>query len=167
MKTLSQYLAGANTLQSLLTQVQSDTMNMPYNYTIAKKYIARWEGENAVPFFRRILKYDPENQTGYHEEIHCYMGIYEARFNKNPDPLEKYMYQTTNPDFIRMSYDYLIRYYKQAEDFNKLTEIFDFGVKKYPDDAGILNDYAWQIYEYRASDRLEKGIAMARRAVEL
>jgi tetratricopeptide (TPR) repeat protein len=167
MKTLGEYLSGTNTLKSLLSQVESDTMNIQYNYQMAKKYVARWEGEKSVPYFQRILDYDPDDKYGYHEETNCYRAIYEIQFNKNPDPLEKFIKVTKQPEFMRMSYNNLVRFYKNQKKMKELYAVFDFGVENFDNDAAILNDYAWSIYENKVSDKYEQGIKMARKAVKL
>lgn len=167
IKTLTDYCSGTNTLNAMLTQINNDTLNIHYNYQMAKKYIARWEGEKAVPYFQRILFYDKEDKAGYHEETNCYMGIYEARYNKNPLPLQNFMYETKNSEFMRMAYNYLNRFYKNEENTEKLIGVFDFAVENFPGDASILNDYAWYIYENKITDKYPQGIQMARKAVEM
>jgi tetratricopeptide (TPR) repeat protein len=166
-ETIVDYANGKNTVAEISGKLKNDSTNINLNYQLAMKYVARWEGELAKPYFEKILTLDPENVKGYQEEAICYLAVYEVRVSKNPIPLHNFLKTTKNEKLIDIGYNNLIRYFSGEKDQIKLLEAFEAVVTELPRDAGYLNRYAWYIYENKLAEKYNRGIELARKAVEL
>jgi tetratricopeptide (TPR) repeat protein len=161
------YVSGKNTLGNILNEIEKDSNDVKLNYQLAMKYVSRWEGEHSKPYFERILALDPEDKYGYQEETKCYLAVYEIRFNKNPLPILNFLNKSNNEELLELGYSNVIRFYNNEKNQEKLLETFEKVVTLFSQNSSYLNQYAWYIYENKISDRYDRGIELARAAVEI
>ena len=167
LQTIRDYAAEKNTLAQLLQQYQADTLNVKFNYALAKKHDDRFESEEAEKNIRKILKLDPKDEFGFGEESKFHVAVHEARLNRNVAPLRDFVIGSKNKDYLAKGYFYLIRHYRNEKDTARVFEIYEKAITNLPTDAGMMNQYAWAIYEDKIKEKYDKGIVLAKKAVEL
>jgi len=167
MQIIKDYAEGKNTLAAFVRNYQSDSLNVENNYALAKKHTDRFEREQAAQFFENVLKLDPNDEYGFGEESRYELAIHEARSNKNIDPLLGFIKGTANEDYLVKGYSTLINYYRNENDTSKVVTAYEEVISKMPDNVDLLNSYAWDIYTAKKQDMYDRGIELAKRAVEL
>ena len=151
----------------MLAKFKQHKKNVKLNYKLAQKYVSRWEGEQAKPYFEAVLKLDPNDEKGFKTESIFNLALYDARFEKNVDPLLKFMAQNSNEKYYENGYYNILNYYKKTKDQDGMVKTYETMVKKIDANAGLFNQYAWFIYEERMKDKYDRGIKLAKKAVEL
>jgi tetratricopeptide (TPR) repeat protein len=166
-QTVVDYVNGKNTLGAMLARLNQSPQDVQLNYSLAKKYTARWEMAEAQPYFSRILELDPQDTHGYNEECRGYIAVYTLNTTDNDRPLILWLDQAADKSNLERGYNSLIRFYRRKEMQDKLLGIYEQVVKRLPENADFMNGYAWHIYEQKLSDRYERGIELAQQAVRL
>ncbi len=166
-QTIKDYANGNNTLPALLAQFKNDPEDVEINFKLAQKYAGRWEGDNALPYFEKVLTLDPDDHRGHKTESLFQLAVYEARVRKNIEPLQKFMAVEINEKYLQAGYSNIIRYYLRNKNNNKLIEIYEIAISKMPEAANVMNEYAWFIYKNKIKDKYDRGIVLAKKAVEL
>jgi tetratricopeptide (TPR) repeat protein len=151
----------------MLVKYEQHKKNIKLNYKLAKKHVSRWEGEQAKPYFENVLKLDPENEKGFKTESIFNLALYETRYEKNAEPLIKFMTQNSDEKYYEQGYYNLLGYYKKTKDQDGLVKTYETMVTKMDSDAGLYNQYAWFIYQEKMKDKYDRGIKLAKKAVEL
>ena len=166
---LKDYLAGNNTLGAAIASVQNDSLNLAYNYQLAHVYLRRWEIEKAAPVFSRIIQYDPADSAGYHYEANYYLALNKLLFNQDPAPLENIIFNKPQLEKGQMNFalERLVRHYRRNEDFDNAIKIYEYALLQSPDDANLMNRYAWFIYEFKLRDLTDRGLNLAQKATAL
>ena len=88
-QTVQDYAAGKNTMLSLMDKYNANPDELEINYTLAKKYVDRFDTDKSIPYFAKVLELDPQDNQGYKTEATYYMAVNEVRNNKNPEPIIK------------------------------------------------------------------------------
>ena len=166
-QTIQDYAEGKNTLTLLLSEFKKEKDNVKINYKLAKKHVSRWEGEQAKQYFENVLKLDPENKKGFKAESNFNLAVYEARYQKNVTPLTKFMNQNSDDQYFPNGYSELLNYYNKVKDKNKLIETYEAAVEKMSANYNLFNQYAWYIFKDKIKDKYDRGIELAKKAVEL
>lgn len=166
-ETLKDYLQGIGTLKALLAELKSDQSNVELNYKMAEKYVSRWEGAKAAAYYQQVLKLDPQDTKNYAEKAKCYIAMDQIWTNKAPEALEEFIKSCKNHELLKESFSTLVRYYENQKDSPNTLRIYDQYLSAFSDDTGVMNGFAWYIYEQRLTDQYAKGIEMARKAVDL
>lgn len=167
LATLKAYLAGEGTLKSLLTQYESEPDNLELNSKLAEKYLSRWESSKAVPYFQNILRLDPENSYNFADKANCYIALNDVWTNEDPKATEEFIKNCTSDELLRKSFSELIRFFENKKDVENTLRIYDSYLNHFKNDTGIMNGYAWYIYEERLTDKYDFGIEIAKKAVSL
>lgn len=166
-QTIQDYANGKNTLTGILSKLKQDKKNVKLNYKLAQKHVSRWEGNQAKPYFKNVLKLDPNDEKGFKTESIFNIALYDARFEKNVKPLLKFMAQNSDEKYYEKGYYNLLGYYKKTKDQDGMVKTYESMVKKMAANAGLYNQYAWFIYEERMKNKYDWGIKLAKKAVEL
>ena len=72
-----------------------------------------------------------------------------------------------NRKAAKAGYYNLARYYKNVKNTDKLIETYEEAVKKIPNNAGLMNGYAWSIYENKLKTKYNRGIELALKAIKI
>jgi len=167
VSTLQDWAENKKTLFKYLETWAKDTTDVEWNYRIARRYESRYQNGLGQRYWRNVLKFDPDNQTGYWEEAVFNMAINSIREKSNPAPLQELMAATTNPDYRRSGYFALVRHFESSGDLEKTVTIYEKALQEFPQSTSFLNGFAWFIYEHKQSDRYLQGIKYAEQAVRL
>lgn len=165
-KILSDYAAGKNTLRSFLAEAKESPDDIDINYKIGKKYVSRWEWEEANPYFSKVLTLDPDDKKGFKTESLCHIAIYESNVNKNIEPLLKFIGNNNDEAFFETSYYALIRYYRKAKDTGKVIAAYEEAIKKMPGKTGWMIDFARHISRNKIETQYERGIELVKKVAE-
>jgi tetratricopeptide (TPR) repeat protein len=166
-QTVVDYVNGKNTLGDLQARLSQSLLNVQANYLLAKKYIARWESDEAQPYFRKILELDAQDVNGYGEECRGFIAVHTLRTTDDDQPLIVFLEQATNKTNLEQGYNVLIRFYRQKEMPDKLLSTYEQVIKRLPDNADFMNDYAWYLYSQKLKDHYERGIQLAQQALRI
>jgi len=166
VKKLEAFAAGKDTFLSLTESLANDPDNRELVAKMARKRVARYELEEAVPHFRKLLELDPSDELGAGEEARFYIALSEAR-GGNPAALETVLAGTDKVNYLKMGYNQLIRIHVKNKDAGKAVAAFEALLAKFSDDTNVMNQFAWTVYENKWADHYDRAIEVAKRAVEL
>lgn len=166
VQTVKDYAAGKGVLFALLKQYQNDSLDVKNNFVLAKKYTNRMEYDKSVTYYGNVFKLDPNDQEGFREESTLRIAIFEMWKDKNSTQLEVFLKNTNEKEFLSDGYSELIYYYESQKDTVKFYEAFENAVAVLPQNAQLMNRYAWAIYENKNKAKYDRGIELARLALE-
>jgi tetratricopeptide (TPR) repeat protein len=150
-----------------LDELANKPEDVEQNMIVARKYLARWEGRMARPYFEKILHLDRKNKYGYNELATCEIAINDVWDQRNPDALEAFLKTSQNEELLKKSYSVLRRAYKHIKDSKNLIRIYEAETSRFKDDASILNEYAWYIHTEKLEAKYNKGVELAKQALKL
>lgn len=165
--TLDDWSQNKNTIFSYLKQWAKDTTDVEWNHRIAMRYVDRYQSDFAQRFFQNVLKLDPQDNTGYKKSAEFNIALNDARTNGNPEKLADVLEHETDAERMRLGYRSLARVYEGKNDIENTIATYKTGLEKLPNDAGMMNEAAWFIYEQKASNYYDWGIQIAKKAVEM
>lgn len=166
MKTMDSFAAGEGTLLALTGELEADPDNLELLEKLAEKRLGRYEFTDAAVHFKRILELDPENTTGLKDKAHFYVAMADAR-DGNTDALAAIVETTENPEYLMMGTGMLARVYRQAKAFDKIIPLYEKMLASSPEDTGLMNQFAWMVYEEKLADYYNRAIEVAEKAVAL
>jgi tetratricopeptide (TPR) repeat protein len=166
-QALVDYLNGRNTVAELQARLEQEPDNVDVNYRLARRYVDRWEMSAAVPYFKRILELDLQDTHGYTEECRGYIAVEHLNTSGDDQPLISLLEQTADTSRLVQGYNALIRYYNRNQMQDKLLSAYERIIERLPENADMMNGYAWYIYEQKVKDRYQRGVELAQRAVQL
>ncbi len=169
LKIIQDYADGRNTINDLLEKYNKDTLDTGANFTLAKKYIDRWESSKAQKYLNAVLKLDPEDNYGFREESELQIAIYKAQYSDEKDvrSLIAFLNKSKNEEYLYLGYHHLIRFYRNEKDTIQYFKTLEEALKKIKDNPDLLNEYAWSIFTCKLQDKYKYGIELAERAVQL
>jgi tetratricopeptide (TPR) repeat protein len=159
-KILGDYAEGKNTLRGLLSKVKKSPDDIDLNFKLGKKYVSRWERENAYPHFLKVLKLDPADKRGFNTESKCYVAVHEARTNKNIKPLLAFIANNSDKQFFDISYSSLVRYYQKMKNHKKVVEVGEEALKKMPGNIDWIIHYTRYVFDHKIEDKYNRGFKM-------
>ena len=146
-QTIKDFVSNKNTLQSLITKYQADSLNAENNFKLAMKYINRWEIEKSDRYFQNVLKLDLDDQNGFHEQSHLNLAIIEARKKNNILPIQLFIETYSNLEFLGIAYGHLLNYYEKMKDTTQYLTTCETVVDRIPS-----TDVAyWRLLNYYES----------------
>lgn len=166
MDKLNAYAAGEGTFLALSEKLEGNPDDLTLQVAMAQKRVDRYEYDLAKPHFEKVLELDPENESGHAEEATFYIALVDARAGQIDD-LKAILAETENESYLKMGYSQLIRYYMQNEQPDQVVEVFEALLTQSPEDTGLMNQYAWVVYENKWADHYDRAIEVAKRAVDL
>ncbi len=128
--TLKDYANGKNTLVKYLAEIKADPDNIKLNFKLGKKYLARFEGKDAAPYFKKVLQLDPENKNGYNDESRCQVAMNEVWASKNIKPLLEVISSLKDQKLLQQCYSTLVRHYMRAKKPEKVVETFETAIQR-------------------------------------
>jgi len=163
---LSDYAAGKNTLVKMLSEVKKFPDGIDINFKLGKKYVSRWERENAFPYFSRVLKLDPNDEKGFGTESRCYVAVHEARANKNIKPLLSFISNNSDKRFFDLSYSSLVYYYRKTKNHQKVVEAGEEALKKMPGDLDWIINYTRYVFANQIKNKYDRGLKLVEEVLD-
>ena len=154
-KIIGDYADGKNTLLKMLSEVKKSPDDIDLNFKLGKKYVSRWERENAFPYFLKVLKLDPSDKKGFNTESKCHVAVHDARANKNIKPLLAFVSNNSDKRFFDLSYSSLVRHYKKMKNHQKVVEVSEEALKKMPGDIDWIINYTRYVFTNQIKDRYD------------
>lgn len=156
-KIIGDYADGKNTLLKMLSEVKKSPDDIDLNFKLGKKYVSRWERENAFPYFSKVIKLDPADKRGFNTESKCHVAVHEARSNKNIKPLLAFVANNSDKRFFDMSYSGLIIYYRNMKNHQKVVETAEEALKKMPGNSQWMLYYVRYIHDHKIERKYDRG----------
>lgn len=166
-QTIQDFVNGKNTMLALTMQLAKGPDNVSVNYNLAKKHIDRWEGKKAYNYVLKVLELDPGDENRFKSDCIFWKALYAAWYEKNAEPLQTFMDNSPDKKYFDEGYSTLINLYKRNKNNEKAAQAYEVKLEKLGETSGLLNDYAWFIYENKLKNKYELGIKLATKAVEL
>jgi thioredoxin-related protein len=165
LKTATDYVNGVNTMSVLLEQLKSKPDDGALHYALATKYADRNDLKSASGHFKRLIELDPANSLGHNEQAEYNVAVAAFKENKDPTPLEAFTSKYPASENVRSALYTLWRSYVKSKDGANAQKYFTQYIEKNPNDAGMMNSYAWACAENNLN--LNHAVLMATKAVEL
>lgn len=161
------YTAGKGTLRALLAEFVGKEDDVDANFAMAEKYLGRYEQEQAVPHFQKVLELDPEDTKGHRVEATYRIALNEARANQDMEPLKAFI--ATDPDekYLVPSYSTMASLYQRQKDFDSMTATYEEALGKFPENARMMYSYAAAIFRSKLEDLYPKALELNQKVVEL
>lgn len=167
MQTLKNYLQGKNTLQDYLTRLETENDNTELQYNIAEKYLYREEEEKALKHYQKVVELDPEDKMGHTDESQYQIASLKMRINDDPKPLKEFIKNSTDEEYVEAAYRSLARYYRTQRNVPELIATYEDAIAQFPKNASMMNAYAWDIFRLKLEEHYDRGIEVAKKAVQL
>lgn len=167
IKMITEFAENQNTILSFIQSFQKDTTDVEANFKVAKRYVERYQEEHAQRYFNNVLKFDPDDNKGYQKQANFYVVKYEAENKKNTKRLQELLQNETDPFMIESGYDALIRNSSNLGDFDNAVLLYKTMLEKLPENANLMNDAAWFVYQKKLVQEYAWAISLAEDAVKL
>ena len=165
LQTVTDYVNGVNTISTMLVDVQSKPDEPTLRYALASKFTERNNSSAAIEHFKKLLELDPTNTLGHNEEAEYNVAVATFKENKDPKPVETFATKYPKSEMVRSALYTLWRSYTKAKDGENARKYFSQYIEKSPDDAGMMNNYAWGCAENGIN--LDHAVEVVKRAIEL
>ena len=165
LKTVTDYVNGRNTLSTMLADLDSKPNDPGLRYALATKYMDRNDSRAAIEHFKKLIELDPGNALGHNEEAEYSVGVATFKESKDPARLEAFTEKYPESKMVRSALYTLWHGYTKAKDGENARKYFSRYIGKKPDDAAMMNDYAWGCAENNIN--LEHAAVVVKQAIEL
>jgi len=166
-QTVKDYTNGKNTLKDLMVQVENDPNNARLYFDIANKYNDRGEDEKALHYYEKVLELETDHSSDMYLQAEYNVAESKAYAADNPDYLQHYAKTCTDDNLKYYAYSSLARFFRMKKDQANVISVYEEALTVLPDNASMMNSYAWYIFQNEVSDYYERGIEIARQAVEI
>lgn len=161
------YTSGKNTLRDLLSRVKSDSNNARLNFDIANKYNDRGNDAKALVYFEKVLALEPDHSSDMYMKAEYNVAESKAYNEDDPAYLRHYAQNCDNEHLKYYAYSSLARFFRMKKDQANVVSVYEEALTALPDNVSMMNSYAWYIFQNEVSDYYERGIEIARQAVEI
>lgn len=134
--------------------------------SLAFHYVRQKDKDKVMTIYDAALTKMPENPQVFYEYANAIMRLkMESHYGKVEELARKAM-ALDQEQFIRGYYT-LFQYYQISKEQEKLFTTYEEAIGKLPDNSSLMNGYAWAVYELKEKDKYDRGIELAKKAVEL
>jgi tetratricopeptide (TPR) repeat protein len=165
LETVTDYVNGVNTISTMLADVKIKPDNPELQFALASKFMERNNSATALEHFKKLLELDPTNKLGHNEEAEYNIAIATFKGSKDPGPVEAFTTKYPKSEMVRSALYTLWRSFTKAKDGENARKYFSLYIEKNPNDAGMMNNYAWGCAEN--SINLDHAAEVAKKAVDL
>jgi thioredoxin-related protein len=165
LKTITDYVEGRNTIGTLQADLEKKPDDASLQYALAEKFQDRNNAAKAAEHFQKVLALDPNNSLGHNEEAQYAVALSAFRSSKDPSQLVSFVDHYPKSEMIRQALSTIWRSYIKAKDAENARKYFLQTMEKLPNDAGLMNNYAWACAEQKIN--LDHAAEVAKKAVEL
>ena len=167
IQTVKDYAAGKNTLSSLIKQANENPGDVELNATVARKLLMRSDTEKALAFYQKVVASDPDDQNGFTEDARFQIAAAKLTLNNDDRDIRAFISGKPSNRYLQSAYSRMIRFYETNENLEKALATYQELVDEFPQNATLLNNFAWYIYDKKAEDHFNQAIAIAQKAVGL
>ncbi len=167
IQTVKDYAAGKNTLNSLIKQADENPGDVELNATVARKLLMRSDTEKALVYYKKVVASDPEDQNGFTEDARFQIAAATLKLNNDDRAVKAFIAGKPSNRYLQAAYTRMIKFYETNDNLEKALATYQELVDKFPDNATLMNNFAWYIYEKKAETHFDQGIAIAKKAVAL
>jgi len=164
---LKNYTAGRQTLTDYLTILTKESNNYDANYAVLKKYEDRNDFKSMQTYAAILLKLDPENNKGKQNELLYTLAYCRYKITGDIAVVSDFIAKCTDDQWIERGYQNIIRHFSKSQDQKRVIATYETALERLPRSTDLMNAYAWYIFQNKVTDHYARGIAVARRAVEL
>jgi tetratricopeptide (TPR) repeat protein len=166
LKTITDYVDGRNTISTLQADLERKPDDASLQYALGEKYQDRNDATKAAEHFQRVLALDPNNTLGHNEEAQYAVALSTFRSSKDPIQLITFVDKYPKSEMVRQALSTIWRSYIKAKDGENARKYFLKTMEILPNDAGLMNNYAWGCAEQKinldhASEVAQKAVALA------
>jgi tetratricopeptide (TPR) repeat protein len=139
LQRLVKIYMGTDTYVSLKSQVEKHPDDVSVAFKLAEKYAARGDAAHARDLYRKILKIDPNNQSGFNASVRFQLGNMAVQGNQLDEAEEHFTAILANhPNFEGISYVYrsLAWVYTTRQQPKKAVQLLEDGIQKLPAETG-------------------------------
>jgi thioredoxin-related protein len=165
LNSVRDYVTGVNSLAQVRAAVEKNPGDPAVQYAAAAKYVSRNEPAQALGHFRKLLELDPENTLGHNEDAEYAVAVGSFQADKKGAPLEAFAAKYPASSNARKALGTLVSVSLRGEDGDGAKKYFLQYAARYPDDAIMMNNYAWTCAEKKIN--LDHAAETARAAVAL
>lgn len=165
LRTLQDFERGVGTLSALQAEQTARPGDHGLTLRIARKLTTRGRPDEATALLQGILAADPANLSGMADEAAAELALHTFSQEHDPAVLEAVLSTWKGVEQGPQIYNLLIAGAARAGDETRMRTLLDRAVDDYPEDAQLLNSYAWTCAE--KGWNLEKAERLAERAVRL
>jgi thioredoxin-related protein len=158
---------GKNLYNDIVNAYQKDTLDTVNNYLLANKLLFRYELNDALKQYNKVLLYDPEDRLGLYPECKYKIAESELMLTGNLEKMQEYIKTDVKNVFIPKAYEYLINDLLDKKDKKSCISLSEEAYNKYPDSWEILNKYAWAICTFKIKEDYEKALVMVQKSISL
>ena len=165
LSSMQDYLKGVNTLSGIEASLKKNPGDASLHYALAVKYRDRDNWTSAAEHFQRVVELDRTNALGHNEEAEYSVAVASFKSESDPQKLEVFIGHYPQSPLVKEALYSLWRTYIKAKDGAHAQQYFGRYMALRPDDAGMMNNYAWGCAEQGIN--LEHAREIARKAVGL
>ncbi|MGB6865825.1 MAG: tetratricopeptide repeat protein [Candidatus Aminicenantaceae bacterium] len=134
--------------------------------SLAFHYVRQKDKDKVMTTYEDALKRMAKNPRIFYEYANAIMRLkMESHYGKVEDLARKAMDLDT--DQLIRGYYTLFQHYDIVKEYEKMFATYEEAIGKFPDNSGLMNGYAWAVYELKQKDKYKRGIELAKKAVEL
>ncbi len=142
-----------------------DYLFMAYR-SLAFHYVRQKDKDKVMTIYDDALKRMAKNPRVFYEYANAIMRLkMESHYGKVEELARKAM--ALDPEQVIRGYYTLFQYYDTVKNNDKLFATYEEAIDKFPDNTGMMNGFAWAVYELKLTDKYDRGIELARKAVEI
>ena len=153
-------------LEKFMAKNTDPEMNDIGYETIIRHYRIKKDNEKVLAYYETAMQKVPDQAKWM---IRCGWYIIDNKMEEKYQyafELAKKIIQLDSRD-IKQGYYMLGDYYEHLKDFDGYTKNYKLALAKFPDDASLMNRYAWGIYKNKLTDKFDHGVELAQKAVKL
>jgi tetratricopeptide (TPR) repeat protein len=164
---LKEVSAGKNLFNDVISAYQKDTSNITNSYLMANKLFLRYQLNDAIKQYNKVIKSDPDNKLGFNPECTYKIAESELTLTGNMDKMREFVKTDNKNNFAPKAYEYLISDLTNKADTLNCISLCKEAFDKYPESWEILNKYAWAICTFKIKNDYQKALSMVQKSVSL
>ena len=165
LATATDYMHGVGTIGTLRNQFEAKPDDPETVYALAHKYGERNDYEEAATYFTKLMALDPQNSLGYKEEGLFTTATASYRLKKDLSGLKGFVKEFPSSENTRGALRSIVTAALKDSDGTGAKTYLETYMFHWPDDAGMLNNYAWTASENGVN--LEHAAEIAQMAVTM
>jgi thioredoxin-related protein len=158
---------GKNSFSDIISTYQKDTLNVSNIYLMANKLFLRYQLNDAIKLYNKIIVLDPDNKFGYNPECSYKIAESELTLTGNLDKMREFIKTDVRNNFAPKAYEYLINDLINKGDSLNCIPLCKEAFNKYPESWEILNKYAWAVCTFKIKDDYQKALDMVQKSIVL
>lgn len=161
---LTDIIAGINTIPDLEKQRLENPRDLSVLSSLAEKYQNAMNAVQAREVFETILNQFSDSSDEAVNQARFFLAMQDF-FSGDRSAIDYFIQKYPQSDFVFAAYDEMVRFYRANQQQNEEVNVLNAMAARFPDDPGVLNQYAWRMTEL--SLNLEEALELARKAVRL